>query len=502
MAAQKMQASRVATAKYQGGALPARKHFSPMPLPFCFLPLLAFPQNAPPASIAPPAKTAPSNDFVTGVYLLRRCRQIKKAITLFEQEVKARPQETEPRVALASALTCRAAILTWAVLIRQYQQPGGINASLPQKPITTIDDDRLLTLSDPEAIAEINRLLEQADQEWQQAITLAPDDPAKATVFHYRGWARRLFYESAARARMSADVSRKGQAYRQDFQKATELAPDAPLYWRSKGDGLIPQGAETPGVMEVHTSTTATEALEAYYHYLELRPRESLTWYRVFLIEASRDKDKAVAALDKAIKADSTNAVLYYQKALFLHEKALPSSSKEADIPTLLNALETMERGNTQKGLNFPLYQYEVPPYLKATWHKLYPGATTYNTAQVLELSLFLPKIGETLAEQKPEDMKLRARTGWACIQAATTLLNGLMTNQEFVSNVAQGTDDMYIIRGSLNSLLNQSYDILAAVPESVSAYSPSKLQELRQRDKDSLAVLTANMKRKFSPFP
>lgn len=398
-------------------------------------------QNAPAVAAAPaPAWTAAQN-YESGTRNLQAGRWFERAAAQFGAATKAEPGNFRYHLALGCARASRAAALAYAAYhaeelagqIRDYPQElsdweaaqkdpesDGYKSERPTLPppftFWTKDDNQPYRLSPKAVRARFRELSMAATADWEKARDLAATDAERAEAEYVRGWGLLLLdaYEQGmipgdgepvpdtpeeADDASEEDVPPKPSARlveaRKALAEAVERAPQNALYQQAQGDVLL------GGATMAYVLKEDTPAWAAYQKALELEPRNSALWYRLYQTTAraitfdpkpenEQRRARARTYLLNAAKSDALNANFWYQLAA-LDLRAAPywkilnkpvsereqafadvlAGATEPDRKTARNAITLLERANAAPHYASVRYQPAVPVLLTRAWDYL-----------------------------------------------------------------------------------------------------------------------------------
>jgi hypothetical protein len=377
------------------------------------------------------------------ITLLDSGRNYETAATLLGTAIQADPGNPKYHTALACAYADRAASLSYALCFRQLlaQQRSGYPKDLSDwqaaqadkssdsfgssRPILlkdrvfdTKDDGKPLILTDSRAIAEIIRLANLAEHEWQSGVRLSPPGPARAASEEAYGWGLRLLERCQSGALGMSNVSGlrfandSSAAIWKQLSSATRDDPRNPTYWQGVGDeawsssvgmfgGTMSESmvdmfvgalrATNPADQLPSEAGSAGAMVNAYRRSLALNPRNPELWERLYEIAQEPQepsKDVALRLLRSASDYCPQIAKFHYNAAevifqrtpygniedspvQFSHDALIPQVAMEAnssDRNSALDAIHEIDLGNACPEFDVPSYAPPIPNVFRATW--------------------------------------------------------------------------------------------------------------------------------------
>ncbi len=262
---------------------------------------------------------------------------------------------------------------------------GDPSATLPPlRTFVTKDDNHPFLMPVPQAVAQINTLVRDAQAQWKRALALSPTPVLRAEAENVQGWGLQQLrlLSSSGVADNSTSLSgllllpTQAEVVRL-LTAATKDAPTDAAYWQSLGDAQY-------NATKNDEYVSRPEALTSYNKSLALQPKNAALWYRVYQLarrgdagDGKANSQSALPALQHVIDSDPGNAYPYYlMAALSFHQthysdphdksekadrdKALTAEYDAAQQDAASAALAEIERGNTCPRYAYPSYQ---PPY-------------------------------------------------------------------------------------------------------------------------------------------
>jgi hypothetical protein len=170
------------------------------------------------------------------------------------------------------------------------------------------------------------------------------------------------------------------------LRRATDLAPENALYWRSRGEFLLGRGALNEGSAKYLSAAAYDEGLDAFRRALALQPRDTALWFHFYFIlrarptpggwsdhDPAQDTAEALAAIRTVCERDSGNAFVQYHLASLLIADGVARAEKAGqeeglDAPEAMEALAVIRAANANPRCQAIGYTPSVPPYLSVAW--------------------------------------------------------------------------------------------------------------------------------------
>jgi hypothetical protein len=366
-----------------------------------------------------------------GIRLLVQGKRFTRAAEYLELAAKKETNESKHPLALGCAYASRVASLIHAFQFTQLLQgarsgylneqkawakdreearakdPQGFNDAdyekykpvpPPEREFPTRDDNRPLRLTETQLDNLTSELSGKALLAWESGLALSKTPEEVALACYIRGWGIRVlrqFLETNTESEKLASHLSKlplkdppmHKTVLTCFDKATEAAPNNPLYWQARGDALGEND----------------EANVAYLKALELRPKNATSlWYRLYRrtapgsYEKPQKKEWAIAEdyLKKAQARDRGNAWPLYEEAILWfchapyiltgHDRNRATTLEEQEIRRAAvrneearrngrRAIDRILQGNNAPRYDSPLYVDSVPGLLTVAWNYRYP---------------------------------------------------------------------------------------------------------------------------------
>ena len=262
---------------------------------------------------------------------------------------------------------------------------GDPSAALPPlRTFVTKDDNHPFLMPIPQAVAQINTLVRDAQAQWKRALALSPTPALCAEAENVQGWGLQelgLLSMSSITDNstgLSGLLPRPTQAdVVRAFTAATQDAPANAAYWQSLGDAQY-------GPAQLEVPVSRPDALLSYKKSLALQPKNAALWYRVYQMTlkgetegGKADPQSALSALRHVIDSDPGNAYPHYLLAALSfkqthysdprdkvekadQDKALTADYDAAQQDAASAALTQIEQGNSC--LRYENLKYQ-PPY-------------------------------------------------------------------------------------------------------------------------------------------
>ncbi len=357
-----------------------------------------FAQTNPPVTSAPVEETA-DEQYRDAVALLRNGRKLEIAIAKLRNAVRQKPDSAEYHLALGCALTSRAisvadasrqtaeypskvsdyknAIALWeSAQTRRSDILYGQARPLPPTLPATKDDGVVFRRSKEQAEQAYDAMAKEAIQEWEAGLKTARTDDAKAQAYLLAGWGKSLLRVGSFDLKLSADMQQAvtPQKCADAVNAATTSTPNDPAVWRGVGDISLFDYYVGKGSNDFQYNKEATQA---YERSVELNKKALDLWYVLFLMESRHDTAQAETALNQALRLDSGNAFLWYEKAYFIPHRVSGSLAVDTD-PEIdaakMNAgqwyavLNAIEQGNRAGRFQFVGTGPQPPLLLALAW--------------------------------------------------------------------------------------------------------------------------------------
>jgi tetratricopeptide (TPR) repeat protein len=315
----------------------------------------------------------------------------------------------------------------------------------------TKDDNQPFRLDMTQTYKTLTDLSAKAQAAWEKAVALSQTPDEKALAYYVQGWGFRVMKRYLTGS-PNADPTAlpfainnlpKDAEITTAFDKATEAAPNNPLYWQAKADALPP----------------GKDADAAYLKALALRPRNAaILWYRLYnrtAEAAATDKSKwsvALEYLQNAEKHDRGNAWPLYEEAAILFRSAPysltgPSASPSATPEekekyrnavrndearkTGRRAIDRIVEGNQLPNYTIPRYVGSVPTILSFAWRYLMAYELELGSfSRIRELARACGGYSQFQAEFENDAVESE-RAGWAGVGLGKRLVGNWPTTDD-----------------------------------------------------------------------